>query len=218
MRFATLLPFILVTAALAQAPSGTSTLAVVTHKAGLAKGMAHNHFVHASDFKATCSGTSLDDLQLAIGFDVAQLQVDNFDLANRWYPHIAALAVLDEPFKQVPDKDREKIRKAMLGEDQLEQMKFPRIEGKLVKVLAKPQKIGKVSYPQTLEVMLTIHGKQVKAELAGDLKIEGKKLTLNAVGALTFSQFGIKPYSAMMGMVSNQDSFHLLIHLEQPLP
>ncbi len=218
MRIAHLLPVLLATAALAQVPSGTSTLAVVTHKAGMAKGMAHNHFIHANKWQVKASGTSLDDLQLAIDIDVSQLQVDSYDLATRWYPQIAALGILDEPFGKVPDKDREKIRKTMLGEDQLEQAKFPRIEGKLVAITAKPKKVGKVDFPKTLEILLTIHGKQVKAQLAGDLVLDGKKLTLDAVGELKFSQFGIKPYSAMMGMVSNQDPFHLIIHLEHQLP
>lgn len=198
--------------------SDTSTLVVITHKGGLAKGLAHNHHIRAGSWKADVSGSDLSTLKLKLSFQVNDLQVDEFDRASKAFDELKAHGILSEPFAQVSDKDREKIRKAMLGKDQLDAAKFPTISGELLSVKDKESKVGTKTYPQAIEIALTIHGKRVVAVLAGKIQFNDAGFSLDAVGPLRFSQFGMEAYSAMMGMVSNQDEFHLLLHLASKAP
>ncbi len=38
-------------------------------------------------------------------------------------------------------------------------------------------------------------------------------LTIEAIGAFNFTDFGIKPYSAFLGAVKNEDEFHVYVNL-----
>lgn len=201
------------TDALASGPviPADSLFAVITHKGGFAKGLAHNHFVHAGNWKVESSGEDLDSLQLKLRFPSAELVMDHSETVNRFFARVKQLGILSEAFSQVPDKDRAKIRTAMLGKSQLNADAFPQIMARLVKVEHKPTNFGSVSFPQLLHVAVTLVGKEVLTTFPGALSIAEGKLMLEAVGTLKFSEFGIKPYSALFGAVSNQDQFHVLI-------
>ena len=59
----------------------------------------------------------------------------------------------------------------------------------------------------------TVHGKTVKRECPANIVVEENGLKVDAVGAFKFSEFGIKPYSAMAGAVKNADEFHLFVKI-----
>jgi hypothetical protein len=44
--------------------------------------------------------------------------------------------------------------------------------------------------------------------------LTGEELTVEAVGDFAFTDFGIKPYSALFGALGNQDKFHMLVSMK----
>ena len=103
-----------------------SVFAVVTHKEGLAAGLAHEHFVVAKGLEADLRPGGLfsseDETPAAatIELPVERLQVDDPVLASAWQERLLELRLIAEPFAELSDKDRRKIRRSMLGKKQLD--------------------------------------------------------------------------------------------------
>lgn len=192
-----------------------SIVAVITHKAGVGARLAHNHLIAATDY------------QLRLDFDPGQplatraeltartekLDADSAALQQKWFPRIQELGILDEPFAEMSQKDRGKVREAMLGKKQLDAQKFPELKARITGVEEQPAKIGKVEFPYTATLALEVHGKTVEKPLAARFDAGGER-ALEGVGTFKFSDFGIEPYSAMLGAVKNEDTFHVFVHLK----
>lgn len=192
-----------------------SVLAVVTHKAGFASGMAHDHLVVARDFEARVafSPERPEATSFAVEVPVAELVVDDPVLQERWFPEIAALGVLAEPFGRPSEEDRVKIRKAMLGRGQLDVERHPRLAARLVGIAAEPSRVGSVEHAYRLTVEVSLHGVTRRETFTGRL-LEGEGgRRLEAVGVLRSSDYGIEPYSAFLGAVKNRDELHVLVSL-----
>ncbi len=192
-----------------------SIFAVVVHKAGIAARFAHNHLVYPNEYAATLSAEN-DDLattRFSLTFAVDKLQVDAPDMHKKWYPSIEAAGILDEPFKEVDEKDRQTIAEHMRGKDQLDSATYPEISAKVTQVSAKAQRVGKLDYTHTATLEFTVHGKTIARECPASLAIVNGTVTVEARGNFTFAEFGIKPYSAMAGAVKNRDAFHLYVHV-----
>ena len=73
-----------------------SVFAIVTHKAGLAKGKAHNHFVTAGDYtvRVQAEAGRMDTAVFEIELATEDLVIDDPDLQTKWYPRLAALGIL----------------------------------------------------------------------------------------------------------------------------
>ncbi len=193
-----------------------SIFAVVTQKAGFAAGLAHNHFIAADPVNLTisCEADPLSSLKLAFSTKVEDLQVDDTTRTQTWTPRVQALAFLEGEFGEVPEKDRNKIRKSMLGKKQLKSDQHPEITAKLVGIKEKASSQGSVAFSHELEMEITITGKTQRKAVAANVALNNDRLQIEAFCALTFSEFGIKPYSAAFGAVANADTFYLLVHLE----
>ena len=193
-----------------------SLFAVITHKGGVAKGMAHNHFIYASKNQATLfvDPDDLSQTRIQLSFPVADLVVDDAAVSARWFPTIVKLDILEESFAEVKEKSRGKIRKAMLGKKQLNAVKFGQIQAKLLQVQAKSMDFGGRTFTHELRIEVTILGQTVTYRIPGNLSLDGDLLKLEAVGLLKFSDFAMKPYSAMMGAVSNLNEFHLYVNMQ----
>lgn len=189
-----------------------SVIAVITHKTGFAKGAAHNHLIAV--------GAPLPPLHLdpehpeATSFDLRfraeDLEVDRRDLEETWYPRIADLGVLDEPFSEKSGKDRDKVRKTMLGEKQLAAEEYPEIAASVVRVESARDD---PAFPFRATVALEVHGKRVEAPFRARYETDGATLSLEAIGEYNFTDFGIEPYSAFLGAVGNEDRFHVYLRL-----
>lgn len=192
-----------------------SVVAVLTHKAGLAAGLAHDHLIAAGDpeieldFDPAAPGETACSLHLRSD----ALRVDDADLERRTYPLLEAWGLLDEPFAELSDKDRGKIRKAMLGKDQLAADDHPEISARLVALEESESQLGKETFEWRATVALTVRGKTIEKSLAARYRLDGEQLRIEAAGAFLFSDFGIEPYSALLGAVRNQDTFHLVLRL-----
>lgn len=197
-----------------------SVFAVVTMKGGAAAGLAHNHFMAATKpevkltFDPASPATSTFDITLA----VADLKVDPFDLEKAHYPRLEKLGILKEPFAEVPEKDRGKIRDSMIDEGQLNAAKFPKIKARIASVAEKPMKQGDTTYPYTVTLALEVVGKRVEKPVGARYEVKGETLEVEAIGAFKFTDFGIKPYSAFLGAVKVLDDFYVYVNLKGALP
>lgn len=175
-------------------------LAVKVFKTGAGSSLAHDHVVVATKF--TGKG-SLDEagkpesLALELTVPVNSLVPDEPE-ARRKY-HL--------PNTPVPEDDRKKVRANMLDEGQLDAAKFPNITFVVSKVYAEEsgalQCLGK----------LTLHG--VTKELLFPIKVKIGERTAEGDASVRFktSDFGIKPYSAALGLIKNKDEVELVVHV-----
>ena len=191
-----------------------SVFAIVTHKGGFASGLAHNHLVAASAYKARLVSTQDAPAETTFEIELAakDLVVDDGAIQKTWYPRIELLKIVDEPFADVPAKDRAKIREAMLGKKQLDIAAHPTMRARLEGLVAATSKVGGKEMAWKGELAFEVHGKTVKKTVTATLVWEeGDETVLHieAVGTFLFSDFGIKPFSAMMGAVKNLDEIHV---------
>lgn len=193
-----------------------SLFAVVTHKEGVAAGLAHEHFVVATDFQAVLQEGGLfeegSDAPASFRLEVAadSLKVDDPSLASRWQQPLLDRELIGEPFAELSDKDRRKIRSSMLGRTQLDAESHPTIRAELSEIRSAEEG----SYTGTLS--LTVRGETASREIEFGLEVdpeapsEGRKTWRAEVSAsFEFGEFGIEPYSAMLGAIRVSKTFHV---------
>lgn len=189
-----------------------SILAIVTHKGGMAAGMAHNHLVAASGYRADLAfdPASPTDARFEFHANSAELVIDSPELNPAWYPRLEALGILSEPFKEMSEKDRTKVRNTMLGRKQLDAEQFPEISGSILRV---GRADADADFPYEVTIAFEAHGQRVERPLRGRFEETGNGVVLEAVGDFRFTDFGIKPYSAFLGAVRNRDEIQLYVRL-----
>lgn len=180
-----------------------SELAVTTKKAGVAQGFAHDHVVVARDVEGELSWDPKqpDATKVSVTVKVASLVADE----------AAARARHGLP-GELSDKDRQKVTASMLGDGQLDAERFPTIS--FVSTGARPDAEGLV-----VSGRFTLHG--VTKSLSLPVKISSRDGAVTGVTRfkLLTSDYGIKPYSAALGTVKNQDEVELVIRLvARPAP
>ena len=72
---------------------------------------------------------------------------------------------------------------------------------------------GGVAFPYAATLELEVRGKKVAKPVAARYQLADGTLTVEAVGAFRFTDFGIEPYSAFFGAVKNEDEFHAFVSL-----
>ncbi|MEY4064929.1 MAG: hypothetical protein RIR26_1137 [Pseudomonadota bacterium] len=191
-----------------------SVFAIVTRKKGVASAFAHNHFIAARQFDAKLKAdpSQLNKGEFQFKTKAADLEVDRSDLQKRWFPVVQSMGWLAQPFESLSDSNRETIRENMLDEGQLNERKFPEITARVEKISDTPATVGEKKFSKQATVAITIRGATVTREFATNLTLQGQELLAEAAGTLKFSDFGITPYSAMMGAVGNEDTFALLVN------
>jgi hypothetical protein len=192
-----------------------SVFAVVTHKGGFAGGLAHDHFIAASEYTAHLDFNDSDllDTKFHVRFEAENLVVDSKLQRERWYPNLEAVGILDKPFGDLSDKDRAKIRETMLGRKQLDAASFPEISAQLVSIDVEAKDHGDVHFSHRVMLAFTVRGQTVEKPVWARYELVNGVLRVEAVGEFRFRDFGIKPYSAMLGAIKNKDLFHLYVNL-----
>lgn len=190
-----------------------SVFAIVTQKAGIAAKIAHNHFIAARQINAVISADpkNLNAGKFSLKGKVSELEFDRKDLARRWYPTIKELGWLDEPFSELKDSDRETIREHALADDQLDAEKFSDFSAQLESVSDAESQTGGKKFLKKAKVAVTIHGKTVSREFPANITLKDQELTVEAATDFRFTDFGIKPYRALMGALGNDDRFNMLV-------
>lgn len=191
-----------------------SIFAVVTHKEGLAAGLAHEHFIVAAEYEATLRESAGRPESFTIEFATADLLVDDPSQASAWQGPLLELELIGEAFAELSEKDRGKIRKSMLSKKQLDAEAFPEIRATLSEI--RPGETG--GYVGRLS--LTVKGKSASRDIEFDWPAASASSVSDQSGAASrrvevtttfdFTDFGIEPYSAMLGSIRVADTFHVL--------
>ncbi len=188
-----------------------SVFAVITRKGGFAAGLAHNHLVATSSYTVDLQLDEASPLETSMEFSVASkhLVVDDPDLRRLWYPRLEELGLLDEPFGELSEKNRAKIRKAMLGKKQLAAETHPTIRARIVGVRDSATAAEGSDFPYEIDLAFTVRDVTVTETLSARYENLDGTTKIEAFGTFRFTDFGIKPYSAMLGAVKNLDEFYV---------
>jgi hypothetical protein len=192
-----------------------SFFSVVTHKAGLLSGLGHNHLVFAKSYtaKASLEENNLASFRLEMTVPVANLVVDDPSTNTAWFPQLQKAQILEDAFSEVSEKNRKKIHESMVGNKQLQEKKFPEIRAWVESLNPKMGTIGDIETNQELTFKFEIRGVQRSYQVPAAVSFENGQLKILAIAPLKFSDFGMEPYSAMLGSVANDDRFHIFVSL-----
>lgn len=194
---------------------GASDFVVVTHKGGLASGLAHDHVIAAGAYDAALDfdPAAQTSTRFTLELSVEDLVVDDPNIQERAYPRLEQLGVLDSPLSAVSDKDRGKIRKSMLGKSQLDATSFPKIRVTAVGVEEVRNDDDAGEFTHEVRVTLEVRGRSVERAARARYTVLDGGIEAEALAEFRFTDFEIKPYSAMLGAVRNKDRFHLYMRL-----
>lgn len=191
-------------------PTPDCVFAVITQKKGLASGLAHNHFISHKFDGLTIEVDPSRPLstKFVYDFDVRSLTFDDFAQAEKWLLGISGIEGLSAIFSKISQDDRDEIKKHAFAADQLNVDKYPtgRIE---LKSLSETSQNGFERFKNTAIAELTIGGKTSPIQMALNFSLDGSNLNFEGISKTSFSSFGIKPYSAFLGAVGNQDQFFI---------
>ena len=101
----------------------------------------------------------------------------------------------------------------MLDKDQLDANQFPDIEAKVISVTKSENEFRGQTYSHLARLHFTVRGKTVRRDVSANIVIGEDDVTVEAVAAFRFTEFGIKPYSAFLGAVKNLDEFFVYCSL-----
>lgn len=199
----------------ALAAGGKSDFAILTGKEGMASGLAHRHIVVAQEPAVTViltyapGATKATQLPTGGTADVKvqakTLIVDDMDASKAVRGLYTESGVWGETDK-LDSSIRDKVTENMVSESQLDVEHSPTITGS--GTFSECQPDG-VSAKCKLSLSVTIRGTTVTKALSMRLSRDGSGVVGQFVAPFTFTEFGIKPYSAMLGAIRVSDEFHL---------
>lgn len=192
-----------------------SVFAVLTHKAGIAAGLAHDHLIVANQPTMRLEFDPAVPAATRFSFAIAveALEVDAPGPRAAWKGRFKELGIHSGELPIVPDADRKKVRAAMLGESQLDGAKFPEIRAEVLE-LARRAPVAATPGAEPgwdVALRLTIRGKTIERRLPATFRLQSETLAAEVVGEFHFRDFGIEPYSTMLGAIRNDDLFHLFV-------
>ncbi len=158
-------------------------------------GLSHDHVVRASGWSGSFKWDPAEPqtCNVNIKVPVAKLVPDE--------DHMRKKTGLDGLVKE---SDRDKIKKAMLGSDQLDGSKFPNISFNGTKCVPTANGV-KVSG------MFKLRGKSRPLATVMKLDMNGKRLTATGTFKLKATDFGFEPFSAGFGALKNQNEMKFSI-------
>ena len=193
-----------------------SRFAVLTHRAGVGARLAHDHLIVARapaaalDFDPARPGAA----RFAASANVVALDVDPPAERAALSPRLVELGALSAPLPEVDADDRGKVREAMLARGQLAAEQFPEVRAELVALAPRGGTGGaRVALGWDARVRLTVRGRTVEKTLPVRWEVAGEELSAEALGEFRFTEFGIEPYSTLLGAIRNDDLFHLYVAL-----
>lgn len=209
-----------------------SVFAVITDKGGIAAAAAHRHLVVAPtyDVKLTFDEADPGGTRFEFTTRAEELVVDDPDHKATWAARIAELGVTDD-LGTVSEGDREKIRKEMLDDDQLDPENHPQISVRVAGVRERAAEgadgdgsgedaededgdMGAADdFHYEVDVEVTIRGQTVTRVVPASYSLQAGTLEVEALGEFTFKEFGISPYSAFLGAVKVKNEFHMYVRL-----
>lgn len=172
-------------------------------KAGIAKGLAHNHVIEAKDYQVKIAlshdekGLTLKTFEMKIA--LKDLEVDATPLRKRY------------GLDPISENDRKKIRQNLLDRDQLWESRYSYLEFKANGWCVAPNKLSlKTSRMGTL----LLRGKANRVFVILKSVEENKQfIKVSAYFYFKQSDFGYKPYRAALGMLKVQDRVRVNIFI-----
>ena len=123
------------------------------------------------------------------------------------------LGLQKDDLPAVPDSDRKKVRTAMLGESQLDGAKFPEIRAEMLGLERGAAPAAGAEGAWNLALRLTIRGRTLERRLPVSWSEKDGTLAAETYTELHFKDFGIEPYSTMLGAIRNDDRFDLYVNV-----
>ena len=188
------------------APVGKRTFAIDTKKSsiviqvfkdGAAAALAHDHVVDVRDFSGSIVADAADPASATV--EVTAKTASFFNDESKLRKKFG----LDG---EMSEKDRKSIEDNMKSTEQLDVAGFP-----TVKFVS--SSVSKDGARLKLNGKVTLHGVTKDVSMPLEAKVEGDTVTGTATFRLKTSDYGIKPYSALLGAVKNKDEIVLHLHL-----
>ncbi len=192
-----------------------SVFAVLTHKAGIAAGLAHDHLIVAGAPQVVLDFDRERPEATTFTFVVAveALTVDAPAARAALVGRLRELGLQKDGLPAVPESDRKKVRTAMLGESQLDGAKFPDIRAEMLGLERGAASAAGAEGAWNLALRLTIRGRTLERRLPVSWSEKDGTLTAETYTELHFKDFGIEPYSTMLGAIRNDDRFDLYVNV-----
>jgi hypothetical protein len=200
--------------------AGRSIAAVLTHKAGVGSGLAHDHLVTApaGAIELDFDPAEPEKTRFTLAFRAEELTIDDPAARAAWAKRLAELGA--HPGGKLPDVgegNRRKVREAMLAKGQLDAQGHPEIRVELLAVGPRggggSAASARVALAWTAKIRLSVRGRSIEREAALRWEVADGRLTVEALGEARFTELGIEPYSTMLGAIRNDDLFHLFLSL-----
>ena len=187
------------------APVGKRTFAIDTKKSsiviqvfkdGAAAALAHDHVVDVRDFSGSIVVDAADPASATV--EVTAKTASFFNDESKLRKKFG----LDG---EMSEKDRKSVEENMKSAEQLDIAAFPTV--KFVST-----SVGKDGARWKLNGKVTLHGVTREVSMPLEAKVDGNTVTGTATFRLKTSDYGIKPYSALLGAVKNKDE--IVLHLQ----
>lgn len=177
-----------------------SEVVVRLFKGGIAAAMGHDHVIRAAEVSGGAIFEAGDLAASSIWMEIptASLKPDE--------PHMREKYGLA---KRVREKDREKIRATMLSPKQMHVDKYPTILFRSTGIERQSEGLYLITGD------LTIHG--VTQAVSFPVTVEENDGSFRGIASIDFKQsdFGIKPFSIMLGAIRNRDE--AVLHADMTL-
>lgn len=161
----------------------------------VAQSLAHDHVIQAAGWTGTVTWdpNNLASCKVSMSLPVASLVVDEKNMRTQ-------LGYTTFP----SDSEREDIKKAMLGSDQLDGAKFPTITYQSTSCTAVGEAVDVAGN-------LTIHGVTKPVTMHMAVKADAVNFSAKGSTAIRATQYGFQPFSAGFGALKNQDRMLLVV-------
>jgi polyisoprenoid-binding protein YceI len=191
-----------------------SVFAVVTHRAGIAGALLHEHLIVAQNAQVELEYEkgNLRKALFRLRARAEDLTIDDPSDQKEWYPRLKSLRVVSEPFTPLTGIDLKEIRRTMLGPTQLDAARHPEIGVEVRHLEESAGRFEDVLMTHLAKVAVTIHGRTVERTVGVKItQLAGKRLELEAIGRFRLSEFGIKPYETALGAMKVGDEVHFVV-------
>lgn len=179
-----------------------SELVVLVWKRGVAAAAGHDHVVRATRFGGSLERSDASHVKVDVTVETASLIPDE--------PALREKLRVGPPVK---DSDRKTIEEHLKGPDQLDVAKFATMHFESTQSTLDEKGKG------SIKGRLTVHGVTRDVEVPVTVRLVGNRLLGSARLRLALSDYGVQPFSALLGMLGNRDVVELVIELVTlPLP
>lgn len=189
-----------------------SYFAVITH----ADGFGHDHLVTAIDYRVELAADDQDltTATFTLSAPVEGLNVDAPEDRAVLEPRLRALGVVEDAFPDLSARDRATVDARIRSETQLDAARHPILTARVIGVSSAPAEWDDHTFPQQLDIALTVRGTTVVRRVPATIVATPDRVRANALGRFRFTEFGIEPFRAALGLLRNADMFHVYVDLQ----